>query len=104
MEREAAVEAYQDLHKDRPYHDGTFQSWSADRSRSHPYSAGAGVSFGVADRDLTPWDKFTTDEHASPVESEAGDQEEPAESGDDGQAGHGHGVSEPPFADDHGDN
>lgn len=71
MEREAAAAAYEDLHSDRPYHDGTFQNWSDKRSRQYPYHATSGVKFGATSRDIAPWDKFTTDEHASPVEPSA---------------------------------
>ena len=66
MEREAASAAYADLHKDAPYHDGSFKSWAKERSRSHPYHYGDGVTFGVADHDLWPGDRFTTDQYASP--------------------------------------
>lgn len=104
MERDAAVEAYQDLHKDQPWHNGTFTSWRAERSRSHPYPAGAGVSFGVADRDITPWDRFTTDEYASPIEpSGQGEQEEPSERDEGGQAPDSHRVPQPSLRDHEGD-
>lgn len=71
MEREAAAAAYAALHEDEPYHDGSFTSWAEKRSRTHPYHALEGVKFGVADADLSPEDKFTTDPHArpSPVDS-----------------------------------
>ena len=68
MEREAADAAYAALHEDLPFHDGTFTSWSAKRSTSHPYHFRSGVTFGVADRDVAPWDRFTTDRDASPVD------------------------------------
>ena len=68
MEREAAEAAYQALHGEKAgWHDGTFTSWAAERSPSHPYPAMAGVSIGVAATDLTPWDRFTTQRDASPV-------------------------------------
>ena len=54
------------------WHDGTFTNWSKSRTNSrgdvtHPYPAGAGEAIGVADVNLTPWDKFTTERNASPV-------------------------------------
>lgn len=81
MEREAAEAAYSALHgKDAAYHDGTFTDWAKTRSASHPYAAQSGMSIGVADRNLAPWDAFTTQVNASPVESVA--QESPGEKDD----------------------
>jgi hypothetical protein len=71
MEREAASRAYAELHSERSFHDGTFTSWAKERSRSHPYHFGDGVSLWVADQDAAPWDEFTTKVNASPVESVA---------------------------------
>lgn len=71
MEREAAEVAYSTLHgadTDAQWHNGTFASWSKERSAAHPYSASSGMSIGVADRDLAPWDKFTTEVDASPIQ------------------------------------
>lgn len=73
MEREAAAAALDALRgEDAAWHDGTFTNWSKTRTNSlgdvtHPYPAGAGEALGVADVDLTPWDKFTTELNASPV-------------------------------------
>lgn len=67
MEREAAKEAYDELHKEAQYHDGTFQRWSKVRSHQHPYRYDAGVTIGAAETDLTPWDRFTTERDASPL-------------------------------------
>lgn len=58
MERAAAEWRYSKLHEDAPYHDGTFSSWSKDRSTSHPYSAHDGVTLWVAETDLAPHDHF----------------------------------------------
>ena len=66
MEREAAEAAYAELHREEPFHDGTFTSWAEKRSRTHPYHFQEGVKIGVADVDLAPEDKFTTDRYASP--------------------------------------
>lgn len=88
MEREAASAFYGALHEDAPFHDGTFQSWAKERSRSHPYKYDEGVSIGVAKRDLAPHDLFTTKPDASPTVSVAeqapGEQDDPDASGGDG--------------------
>lgn len=73
MEREAADRAYEALHEKRPFHDGTFTSWVAEASRSHPYHFRDGVTVYVADEDAAPWDEFTTRESASPLPSDRGD-------------------------------
>lgn len=83
MELEAASSTYDDLHKDAPYHDGTFQSWSKERGEAFPYRYTEGVKLGVADHDLAPWDTFTTDMNASPLpdasdEPELDDDAEPS--------------------------
>jgi hypothetical protein len=52
MQREAAVALYALLHQDRPYHDGTRQNWSAERSREFPYYFGDGVSIFMSQVDL----------------------------------------------------
>lgn len=67
MEREAALAAYNDLHEDAQWHDGTFRSWTKKRDAEHPYRFDFGVKIGVAETDLAPWDKFTTERDASPV-------------------------------------
>lgn len=73
MEREAAAASYAKLHEKEPYHNGSFTSWSKDRGPSHPYHFNEGVSIGVADENLTPWDKFTTEVNASPVKQASSD-------------------------------
>lgn len=74
MNLEAAGAAYDALHKDQPWHDGTFKSWREERSASHPYHYTHGVKFGIADHDMAPWDAFTTDVNASPEKPAEGDQ------------------------------
>lgn len=80
MEAIAAQAAYDDLHEAEPYHNSTFRSWSKTRTKSHPYFYSAGVTIGVADRDLSPDDPFTTERDASPHGSVAqeppGDEDE----------------------------
>lgn len=67
MERDAADAAYAKLHEEEPYHNGSFTSWSKHRGEEHPYHFRDGVSIGVTDHDVTPWDKFPTEVNASPV-------------------------------------
>lgn len=67
MERAAAIAAYEALHEKEPYHNGTFSDWSKDRDADHPYHYRDGVTFGVAETDRAPHDRFTTDPDASPV-------------------------------------
>jgi hypothetical protein len=65
--RAAAQALYDDLHKDRPFHDGSFTSWSKTRSKAHPFHHNDGVTIGSAAEDINPWDEFTTKVDASPV-------------------------------------
>lgn len=67
MEQAAARGRYDDLHAGKPFHDGTWRSWSEKRSASHPYRYDDGVHISVASSDLAPWDDFTTNRSASPV-------------------------------------
>lgn len=69
--------AYEAVHKDAPWHDGTFKSWAKERSAQYPFHFNHGVSISVADRDLTPWDEFTTKEDASPVPIEGDPGDDP---------------------------
>lgn len=67
MTRAAAIALYGDLHEAAPYHDGSFTSWSKERTRSHPYKYDEGVSIGVAETDFAPDDMFTTEVDAKPA-------------------------------------
>lgn len=58
MDEAAANWRYEQLHKDEPFHDGTFKSWARDRSTSHPYHYRDGVRVWVAPLDLSPDDDF----------------------------------------------
>jgi hypothetical protein len=71
MEQASAEATYEGIHKKAKWHDGSFTSWSAEWSPSHPVPlSGNYIKVGVADHDLTPWDKFTTDVEASPLPTE----------------------------------
>jgi hypothetical protein len=71
MELAAAHARYAAVHEDRPFHDGSFKSWAAKRSSSHPYKYDEGVSIFLAETDVQPWDEFLTREDADPQEPEA---------------------------------
>lgn len=60
-ERMAAERRYAELHKDRPYHDGTERSWAKEASRTHPYHFNDGVHVWVAVEDVNPDDQFLSD-------------------------------------------
>lgn len=40
------------------YHDGTFTSWTKNRSSTHPYHYRDGTSYWVSKYDLTPDDEW----------------------------------------------
>lgn len=70
MARTAAQSAYTDLHDEFPYHDGTFTEWAKKQSEDFPFHRDAGVTIGVAELDLHPWDDFTRDPEADPIPPE----------------------------------
>lgn len=51
------------------FHNGDFTAWSEVRTEAFPCPAGAGETIGVASYDIAPWDEFTTELDASPVQS-----------------------------------
>lgn len=51
---------YDALHKERPYHDGTFSRWAKEFSEMTPFHYSDGVTLWVAPVDLTPDDDFLT--------------------------------------------
>ena len=85
MEQSAAEWRYAQLHEKKPYHDGTFESWSEKQSLKHPYHYSAGVRIWVAETDLAPHDHFLGGKSECPECSSGGgavDREED-DSGDD---------------------
>lgn len=58
MAQEAFTARYAALHKDMPYHDGTFTFWAKERSAQRPFHFQAGVTVTVSTTDLTPDDRF----------------------------------------------
>lgn len=76
MESQAANALYAELHKAKPYHDGTFENWSADRTAAHPYKYDEGVTIWIAETDLAPHDHFLGGAHAC-EECQDADPDEP---------------------------
>jgi hypothetical protein len=72
LERAVAERLYEQLHKEQPFHDGTFSRWSKEPSAETPAHFLDGVSIWVAERDLNPGDLFTTEETATPWPSDEG--------------------------------
>lgn len=64
MESAAANRAYDALHEDRPFHDGTHTMWAKEASPDTPYHARDGVTVWVTPADLSPDDTFLTDPNA----------------------------------------
>lgn len=58
MEQAAAEARYDLLHKERPFHDGTFKKWSKERTAEFPCHFRDGVEIWVSDSDLNPHDHF----------------------------------------------
>lgn len=61
MVRESAQRRYEELHKARPYHNGTFEHWSEKPDRDHPFHYSEGVTIWASEHDLTPDDDFLDD-------------------------------------------
>lgn len=62
----AAQRAYDRLHKDKPFHDGTFKTWAAEESELTPFHYMDGVRIYVSTEDRNPGDLFTTKVEAAP--------------------------------------
>lgn len=58
MELAAAERKYDDLHHDAPWHDGTFENWSAEKSPAFPYGHRDGVQLWISPVDVDPDDRF----------------------------------------------
>lgn len=58
MQLEAARRRYEQLHEDKPFHDGTFRLWSEKWSRLTPFHYSDGVTIWLSRDDLTPDDDF----------------------------------------------
>lgn len=57
-----------ELHKDAPYHDGSFEHWAKEPSIQYPFRWDDGTRFYMARVDEAPWDEWTTDANASPIQ------------------------------------
>lgn len=58
MQREAMEARYNDLHREQPYHDGTFTHWTEKRTERTPFHYRDGVSLWLSPTDDTPDDDF----------------------------------------------
>lgn len=76
MQLQAAMALYADLHADRPFHDGTFENWAAERSRAFPFRYDDGVSFYLAESDVDPDDDFLS-QGGSVAKQPPGDEGQP---------------------------
>lgn len=56
----AAEAAYDALHEDKPFHDGSFRLWSAKRGGKYRFHYRDGVTLTVHREDLSPDDDFLT--------------------------------------------
>lgn len=79
MERASAQRIYDALHEARPWHDGSFQRWSSERSKAFPFHHSDGVTITVADEDLNPDDHFLSAPDAHYVGQEQQDDHGQAE-------------------------
>lgn len=55
------------LHKDAPYHDGSFKVWSQEPTMETPFHYSDGTRFFMSPVELAPWDDWTVDVYASPM-------------------------------------
>lgn len=70
-----AEHRYNEMHKDAPFHDGTFTEWGSERTRRTPFHfRDDGVTLWMASVDLSPDDDFLA--AAGPAVL-AGDSDEP---------------------------
>lgn len=67
MTTAGANRLYHLLHKERPFHDGSFSEWAAEASAAFPYRYDDGVNVWTSPVDLTPGDDFLTDPAAPAV-------------------------------------
>lgn len=58
MALDAARRSYDALHKEKPYHDGSFSVWHKEPGPMTPYHYLDGVRLWVSQADLTPDDDF----------------------------------------------
>lgn len=49
---------YEEQHKSKPWHDGAFESWAAERDAEHPFHFKTAVTLWLSEHDLTPHDHF----------------------------------------------
>lgn len=74
MVAQEANRRYDELHAAKPYHDGSFERWAAERSPEFPFHYRDGVRLWVADSDLSPDDDFLGLTRSTEVTPEALDR------------------------------
>ncbi len=53
-----AKRRWEELHEEKPYHDGTFSVWSEKATERTPFHFQDGVTVWLSQHDLTPDDNF----------------------------------------------
>ena len=66
-----AERTFDHLHKDAPWHDGSFQVWRKEFSPETPWHYKDGTTLYLSEVDENPDDHFLTDKLASPLGSVA---------------------------------
>lgn len=69
----AAQRLYDLLHRDAPFHDGTFTRWAKSPSTTYPFHYSDGVNLRLTETDERPGDDFLTNVRAQPYRP--GDQQ-----------------------------
>jgi hypothetical protein len=72
-ERLAAQQAFDRLHHEMPYHDGTYQRWAKDQTSEFPFKYDDGSHIYTASADADPDDDFLTNKNAVPTAPETGE-------------------------------
>lgn len=54
----AAAQLYFDKHAEAPFHDGSFERWSKERSADFPFHMEDGVTFWLSPVELSPGDDW----------------------------------------------
>lgn len=58
MQLEAVRGLYAELHKEQPFHDGTFTFWAEKRTKAHPFHFNDGVTIWLSPVELDSADEF----------------------------------------------
>lgn len=66
MQLEGAKGLYAELHRERPFHDGSFQRWSENRTPDFPFRFDDGTTVWLSPVDLEPGNDFLGRASGSP--------------------------------------